>query len=214
MATVVLPMVATLLLACGDSAPDAATDDTAPGGTAGASGAPDTAGGLAGPQAEFWANLQTLCGNAYEGRIMDAQEMDTTFTGRRLVMHVRECTDDEVRIPFHVGENRSRTWIISRTGDGLRLKHDHRHEDGSDDEITMYGGDTVDRGTATRQEFPADEYTADLVPVARTNVWTVEVMPGHHYAYALRREGTDRRLRVEFDLTRTVSAPPAPWGWE
>jgi hypothetical protein len=45
-------------------------------------------------------------------------------------------------------------------------------------------------------------------------VWTVEIVPGEMFVYALRREGTDRRFRIEFDLTRAVAAPPAPWGAE
>jgi len=165
-----------------------------------------------GPQAEFWASLQQLCGNAYAGQLVEAPEGDTTFANRQLVMHVRHCDVANVRIPFHVGENRSRTWVISRTEEGLRLKHDHRHEDGTDEELTMYGGDTDDEGTANRQEFPADEFTAAIVPEARTNVWTVEVEPGQRFVYALRREGTDRRFRIEFDTTQPVPAPPAPWG--
>jgi hypothetical protein len=165
-----------------------------------------------GPQAEFWANLQQLCGNAYEGTVVEAPAGDTTFADRRLVMHVRHCDMANVRIPFHVGENRSRTWLITRTEQGLRLKHDHRHEDGTDDQVTLYGGDSADEGSAQQQQFPADEFTAALVPEASTNVWTVEVVPGEQFVYALQRVGTDRRFRVEFDLTRPVDAPPPPWG--
>ncbi|HEU0302476.1 MAG TPA: hypothetical protein VFR37_23655, partial [Longimicrobium sp.] len=101
---------------------------------------------------------------------------------------------------------------ITRTADGLRLKHDHRHADGSEDPVTQYGGDTRGAGAPSRQEFHADAHTAALIPAAATNVWTVEVGPGERFAYALRREGTDRRFRVEFDLARPVPAPPAPWG--
>jgi len=127
-------------------------------------------------------------------------------------MHVRSCAPTEIRIPFHLGPNRSRTWVITRTETGLRLKHDHRHEDGSEDPVTQYGGDTRTTGTNTKQEFYADAHTATLIPAARTNVWTVEIMSGDRFAYALRREGTDRRFRVEFDLTKPVEAPPPPWG--
>ena len=73
---------------------------------------------------------------------MSTDPADASFTGQRLVMDVRQCTDDEIRIPFHVGKDRSRTWVISRTATGLRLKHDHRHEDGTSDALTMYGGDS------------------------------------------------------------------------
>lgn len=163
-------------------------------------------------QEAFWSALGELCGRAYEGRLVEGNASDSVFRKETLVMHVRECADGEVRIPFHAGEDRSRTWIVTRTPHGLRLKHDHRHRDGSEDRITQYGGDTRGPGTAARQEFHADAHTASLIPAAAANVWTLEVLPGDRFAYALRREGTDRRFRVEFDLTRPVAPPPPPWG--
>jgi hypothetical protein len=166
-----------------------------------------------GEQDAFWASLQRLCGKAYGGQLVEGSAADSSFRQNALVMHVRQCSDSEIRIPFHLGENRSRTWIVTRTDAGLRLKHDHRHEDGSEDRVTQYGGDTRDAGTSARQEFWADAHTATLIPAAATNVWTMEVIPGQRFAYALRREGTDRRFRVEFDLTRPIAAPPAPWGY-
>ena len=127
-------------------------------------------------------------------------------------MHVRECQTGEIRIPFFVGDDRSRTWVITSTATGLRLKHDHRHEDGTEDAVTQYGGDTEGRGTSTTQDFHADAFTGDLVPTAASNVWTIEVEPGRFFAYALRREGSGRRFRVEFDLTQPIDPPPPPWG--
>jgi hypothetical protein len=173
----------------------------------------------AGPQADFMARLNALCGQAFQGRIASPPaEADASFAGRRLVMHVRECSPDQVKIPFHVGEDRSRTWVITRTAAGLRLKHDHRHEDGSEDALTQYGGDTAHQGTARRQEFPADQFSKDMfvrgnIPQSVTNIWAMEVELGQMFAYELRRpEG--RFFRVEFDLTRPIAAPPAPWGHE
>ena len=173
----------------------------------------------AGPQDEFFQRLTALCGQAFEGRVVASEPagMDDDFASNRLVMHVRECTDNEIKVPFHVGEDRSRTWVITRTDAGLRLKHDHRHEDGSEDVLTQYGGDTANEGTATRQEFPVDQFSIDLFnredrAVSTTNVWAVEVDPGSIYAYELRRE--NRLMRAEFDLTNPVEAPPAPWGHE
>lgn len=163
-------------------------------------------------QGSFWASLHSLCGSAYSGEVVQGAPSDTAFMGRELIMHVRDCSDDAVHIAFNAGEDRSRTWIITRTADGLRLKHDHRHEDGSEDAITQYGGDTRTVGTASTQEFFADAHTTELIPAAATNVWTVDVLPDSIYGYALRREGTDRRFRVEFDLTREVEVPPPSWG--
>lgn len=164
----------------------------------------------ASPADDYLAALRAHCDKAYEGRLIDPQPADSAMLGQRLVMHVRGC-GDTVRIPFHVGENRSRTWVFTRTATGVRLKHDHRHEDGSEDRVTQYGGDSRDGGTAMSMAFAADSLTATLIPAARTNVWTVDITPTQ-FVYQLRREGTERRFRVEFDLTTSVALPPAPWG--
>lgn len=174
---------------------------------------PRSSGGLAPEQRSFWTSVRAHCGRAYEGRVAlsSGSAGDTAMAGKRLVMHLRECSANEIRIPFQVGDDRSRTWVLTRTPAGIRLKHDHRHEDGTPDAITRYGGDTREAGTATRQSFPADAHTVSLNPVYRTNVWSMEIEPAK-FVYELIRVGTDRRFRVEFDLTRAVPAPPAPWG--
>ena len=174
----------------------------------------------ASPQDAFFARLQALCGRAYEGRVVTRDSADRDMAGQRLVMHVADCSADRVRIPFHVGEDRSRTWVITRTAEGLRLKHDHRHEDGGEDALTQYGGDTAAPGSASRQDFPVDAESIALFrrerrDVSVTNVWAVELHDGL-FAYELRRPPgpNQRHFRVEFDLSRPVAAPPLPWGWQ
>ncbi len=155
-------------------------------------------------QPAFFAELRRLCGQSFPGRVVTADPADADFAGKPLTVTV-ECAADRVRMPFRVGEDRSRTWVVTRTAAGLRLKHDHRHADGTPDEVTDYGGDTASPGTARRQEFPADAYSKALFSrtgraVSNTNVWAMEVVPGRLFAYELRRPG--RHFRVEFDLSR------------
>lgn len=159
-------------------------------------------------QYAFMANLNALCGQRFEGRVVTTDPADANFARSRLLMHVRDCSPEEVRIPFWVGEDRSRTWVISREDSGLTLKHDHRDPGGKPVGLHWYGGDTTSAGTANRQEFPVDEFSIELftagdAAVSTTNVWAVEVHPGRIFAYELRRP--NRHFRVEFDLTRPVA---------
>lgn len=164
---------------------------------------------------DFLQSLAPLCGKAYAGRIASPPvPADEAFTGLPLVMHVASCSEHTVRIPFHVGNDRSRTWVLSRTTSGLRLKHDHRHSDGSEDRVTQYGGDATTGPAEPRQLFPADAFTKRLLRregnvAGINNVWAVEHRPGM-FAYELRRPG--RFFRVEFDLSQSVATPPPAWG--
>ncbi len=160
------------------------------------------------PQDTFFANLSALCGNIFEGKVTTDDPADDTFRSQRLVMPVRDCSATDIGIPFAVGEDRSRRWVITRTTDGLRLKHDHRDPEGVIHGYHMYGGDTADEGSAERQAFPVDQESIDQfiaggVTVSTTNVWAIEVHPGETFAYELRRE--NRHFRVEFDLTRPMT---------
>lgn len=161
---------------------------------------------------QFWNSLQALCGNAYEGSVLEGASNDT-FRDKRLVMHVRTCNDSTIRIPFFVGDDKSRTWVLTMSKGTITLKHDHRHEDGSEDKVTQYGGTTSNTGTATLQFFPADQQTCELLPAASGNVWWITV-DDKNFTYNLRRIGTDRLFTVSFDLSKNVEVPGMPWGWK
>lgn len=214
-----LPTAAALALAlaaCSPSASDPAAAADAPSPAPVADDAAESA-----PADAFLAALARHCGQAFEGRIVANEpppEGEDPFEGRTLVMHVRGCDESarELKVPFHVGEDRSRTWVLTRTGAGLRLKHDHRHEDGSEDAVTMYGGDTTAPGSAQRQAFPVDAESVALferegLNASVANTWAMEIEPERRFLYELSRPG-GRLFQVEFDLTAPVAAPPAPWG--
>lgn len=91
-----IPLVALLLTACSPTLDRGATT----------------------PAGAFFARLTALCGKAYAGRVDTDDQPDGTFANKPLVMHVRDCSADEIRVPFHVGDDRSRTWVVTRTGAG------------------------------------------------------------------------------------------------
>ncbi|TVZ55470.1 hypothetical protein OD91_0718 [Lutibacter sp. Hel_I_33_5] len=162
----------------------------------------------------FWDSLKSHCGKAYEGKIIEGAKEGDGFTGKKLVMHVRSCKENTIRIPFFVGEDKSRTWVFTMSDEKLiQLKHDHRHKDGSEDKITQYGGSNPNTGLAAIQFFPADQHTASLIPYASNNVWWI-TLDKTSFAYNLRRVATDRFFSVKFDLSKEIETPSAPWGSE
>jgi hypothetical protein len=160
----------------------------------------------------FWTKLSAFCGMAFEGKVTEGAD-NATFKDKKMVMHVKACEGNQIKIPFYVGEDRSRTWVLTQTENRILLKHDHRHEDGTPDKITMYGGLATNTGTATMQVFPADQETADLLPAAAANIWWITVEETK-FTYNLRRMGSNHLFTVEFDLKKPLETLPlAPWGW-
>ncbi|WP_166425689.1 hypothetical protein [Paraglaciecola sp. 20A4] len=163
----------------------------------------------------FFSSIALHCGKAFEGKVVVDNQPSAAFDAK-LIMFVRKCSQSELQIPFYVGDNASRTWIITKTGSGLSLKHDHRHKDGTDDPVTMYGGHTLGAGFNQIQSFPIDQYSKEIfaehgLAQSITNTWQIYSYPDT-FSYRLIREG--REFRVDFDLTKPVSAPVAPWGYE
>lgn len=183
-----------ILLATGCGAPD--RDE-----------APQVAGDEPRAQDVFWETLQGLCESAHEGALLRAPAGDTQVDPEaRLVVHFWECGDEEIRFPFHIGDDRSRTWVFIRHPDRLELRHDHRNRDGTEEENTWYGAYTMDEGWPHLQEF-VDERNGVRVG------WRVEVHPDYRYVYGTIRD-EEWRHHLEFDLTGEVEIPPLPWGHE
>lgn len=166
----------------------------------------------------FFSSLRALCGKSFAGRLaVDVlSPPPSPFAGKQLVMHVRDCERNVVRIPLHVGTDRSRTLVVTRTATGIRLKHFHRHVDGSEDARSQYGGDASDAGTAQRQEYRIDDFSVALfnrlqTPASVTNTWFLEVVQERALFYGVFRPGGGL-LRMEFDLASPVPTPPVAWG--
>jgi hypothetical protein len=195
------------LAACGEAPPPPDSGSAAPPVAA--------ATGPASPEQDaFWARWAPLCGNAYPGRLSDVTPYYRDgVEGREMVMHVLECGDDRIHAAFHIDDNRSRNWILTRTGGTIRLKHDHRHADGTEEEITQYGGDAPVPGLPSRQIFPADAHTARILPDRADNFWFFDFLDDETLQYGVHWPKFGHSIRVEFDLSTPIPAPPRPWGY-
>ena len=163
------------------------------------------------PSEIFWKNLEKHCGKAYEGKLAEHITRDD-FTGKKLTMHIKSCSSNEIKIPFNVGDNYSRTWILTKKDGIITLKHDHRHENGTSETITFYGGTNTNFGFKDFQMFPADQETANLIDYASTNIWWI-TLDDTTFSYNLQKAGSKTPFNVYFDLTKEIAIPSAPWGW-
>ncbi|TVQ13640.1 MAG: hypothetical protein EA361_09295 [Bacteroidetes bacterium] len=153
----------------------------------------------------FFDNLNSLCGQTFEGRQVYMQEGRESWEDKRMIMKVDMCMPNVIQVPFHLDEDQSRTWMFLNEEGQLRFRHDHRHEDGTPEEITLYGGYAdAERGTAYRQVFPADEYTIDLLTRGVGSEWVVEMNEEMTvFSYELHYQG-ELLFRAAFDLTRPI----------
>ncbi len=153
---------------------------------------------------EFLKNLASLCGKSFRGKQIFMDPRGTSWADNDLIMHVTICEDNMVHIPFHVDDNKSRTWIFAFEDGKLRFRHDHRHEDGTPEDLTLYGGYTDGTGTAFIQIFPNDEYTKNLVSDDIERTWVVILDENFStLTYKLRYHG-ERYFEARFDLTKPL----------
>ncbi|GHA88469.1 hypothetical protein GCM10009069_09280 [Algimonas arctica] len=161
------------------------------------------------PTDAFFDNLTSLCEGTFTGQVISDQAADADWIGQTLVVGPVTCARDVVRMPLAVGEDRSRTWVVSRDSDALEFRHEHTEPDGSPSAVTEYGGFSRDGGTATLQAFPADDltkvnFTENGIAVSNANVWTFEMSDGM-LTYTLARPATEdnvaRDFRAQFDVT-------------
>jgi hypothetical protein len=153
---------------------------------------------------QFIKKLQSLCGNSYGGKVIFPETPPRGFTDP-LVAHFTLCEEGKVHIPFHVGENKSRTWMLELKEAGLLFKHDHRHEDGTPERMTNYGGWGRHDGTALKQYFPADEETIALGERLKSHVWQIELSEDlSTYSYSLYLNG-ELYFRADFDLKKPLN---------
>lgn len=190
----------TLSLVLAGMVPNGGSSDTTPATTA---------------QSAFMQAFTPYCGKAFAARVVHDDQPSAAWQ-QALVVHIRDCGNRVIRMPLHVGADRSRTWVLTLHDGLLDFQHIHLHEDGSPDAVSPYGGQSVDEGSPTHQSFPADDaskalFEANGLDVSVNNTWTLSFPDAHTLSYRLSRPG--RLFEVQVDLSQSVPLPPPAWGY-
>jgi hypothetical protein len=187
-----IPLIALFLSYCGSS-PRNESDST--------NQSEDSLTEISVHEQAFLNNLASLCGKSFQGRQVYMQPGRESWADKSLVMHVTVCEDTHVHIPFHIDDDQSRTWMFLVDEGKLRFRHDHRHEDGTPEDQTLYGGYSDGSGDSLKQYFPADEYTQELLTDTLSRQWNVLLNDDlSKFTYQLQYKG-EIVFIAEFDLT-------------
>ena len=110
-------------------------------------------------QDEFFRAISELCGKAFPGTVTIDNDSSGSFANKKLIMHVRRCDETQLQIPFHVGEDASRTdrlgrgrpthlqrTRLGRTGLGGRCGRDD-DEEGESEQVPATGHAAIRSGS-------------------------------------------------------------------
>src|SRR5690625_647524 len=66
----------------------------------------------------FIENLSSHCGESFTSESVFPDHPDHELVRVELRAGVESCSDEEIGVPFLAGEDRSRTWVFSRSATG------------------------------------------------------------------------------------------------
>jgi hypothetical protein len=154
------------------------------------------------------ADISGLCGQTFTGKVTSDDPQDEDWRKEILVLGPISCPNSsQVIMPLAVGENKSRTWFLTKVGERIEFRHQHLLDNGEIDPVSDYGGFSesfVVEPNGWRIEFPADAKTIEIfnatgLQVSTTNIWSFDYVTGMSLNYELNREG--RHFRAEFDIS-------------
>lgn len=166
---------------------------------------------IASNQESFFDAIKSHCGKAFSGSVEDSSN-STAYNGKKFVLHIRDCSNTQIKMPLHIDDNSSRILILTKSGESIKLEHDHRHPDGSPDALTLYGGYSVD-STAKVANFPESSESIAITKAHAPNrtypsLWSI-ILSAEDITYQVVRPG--RTIKSNFKFTDTLSDPPTAW---
>lgn len=141
------------------------------------------------PQQAFFDQMAARCGDEYPGRAVIAPESDPTFRPAFLGMRIESCTETQIRIPFLVDGDESRTWVLTLEDGDLVFTHEHMLEGDTLSSNSGWGGRAeAGTGTALFQHFPDHRWDPERVPQENRSHWRMRLDPDHgQFVYYLDR---------------------------
>ena len=163
------------------------------------------------PQGAFWDALEPACGTVLPGEMLSNASSDRDWRRRGVSLDVTECSSEGMRMVVQVGNDRSRTWILTQAADGIDFRIERA--EGTGPGVSGYGGVSSEGADAMRQVFPADEVTKEMfsergLALALENVWSLTIDPeAGDLVYEVERISGGRKIRFDLSGAANEAAP-------
>jgi len=119
----------------------------------------------------------------------------------KIWLEVAQCNQKEIRMPIYINEKIYRTLILSQDQSNYILRHENKRSDGTQAEISMYGGQTDGKKDAFLLLFPADGYSRQLLGAELNYAWSLAFTSDKStLSYMIENNGK-LTLQIDFDLS-------------
>lgn len=152
----------------------------------------------------FYQQLQAYCGKKLIGHVLYPAGKEAPFQGMEIWLEVAQCNQKEIRLPIYINRKIYRTLILSQDKTKYILRHENKRPDGSQAEISMYGGQTAGKNDTYLLLFPADDYSRQLLGAELNYAWSLAFNSDKStLSYMIENDGK-LTLQLDFDLTQQV----------
>lgn len=155
-------------------------------------------------QHSFFDNLQGLCKKKFAGYIVYPAGKEAPFQGKKIWIEVASCSAKEIRIPINIGEKIYRTLILGRNESGVYLQHENKRPDGSQAEISLYGGKALSHQSPFLLVFPADSYSKQLLGSERNSSWSLSISSDKSTLSYIAESDGRLDIQIDFNLSTTL----------
>jgi hypothetical protein len=155
-------------------------------------------------ETSFYQQLKQHCGQKLNGEVLYPTGKEAPFRGMPIWLELEKCSDKEIRMPININQKIYRTLILSQDKTNFTLRHENKRADGTQAEISMYGGQTADIKDTYLLLFPADGYSRQLLGAELNYAWSLAFNSDKSILSYMIENNGKLTLQIDFSLTKPL----------
>lgn len=152
----------------------------------------------------FLENFHHFCKKEFKGSIVYPAGNDAPFKGQLIKVKVIHISPNEIQLPITIGNKIYRILHLKKDANGVWLQHENKKPDGTQAEISLYGGKAINSDKPFLMVFQADAYTKALLGSERNSSWLLAFSNDKQILTYIAQSDGFLDLQLDFDLTTPV----------